>query len=60
VQKTPGYDIPIQVFGTGGIIGFGPEDINGNTVDICPSVSVENPIIKDIPTCEHYGQGAPY
>jgi hypothetical protein len=58
-QKESTYEIPIQVFGTGGIIGFSPEDIDGNSVSSCPTVNVANPIIKDAPTCEHYGQGAP-
>lgn len=58
-QKVGAFEVLVQEYGRGGIIGFNPEDINGGSVGNCSVVNVVNPIVKDLTTCEHYGQGAP-
>lgn len=52
-QTTPNFVVPVEVYERGGIIGFGPMDINGNPVPSCPELTRKNPIIIDIENCTH-------
>lgn len=51
-QEVPNWVVPVQAYGTGGIIGFAAVDVNGTYLPNCPYEVSEDLIVIGPVTCE--------